>query len=221
MEQLKRFEADPDGYSPTGAPQEQPLYLDVALASEFLTHSRDVDKNSVRWVKKQQGYLAWWADQFKGRNLRKLILLDDILPALEGQKARGHRIAIIKRVYSYLRKVKHVLTVAEDPTFGRLSVPQAKPEQWKRVKAIPLGALPPRPRAPGRAVARRPGHPRRHRLARQRASTVRRRWPHGALPATGRCRGCGWPARVSLAQERRGTPHGRFGRGGGCGATAA
>lgn len=91
----------------------------------------------MRWVKKQQGYLAWWADQLKGRNLRKLTLLDDILPALEGQKARGHRIAVLKRVYSYLRKVKHVLTVAEDPTFGRLSVPQAKPELWKRAKAIP------------------------------------------------------------------------------------
>jgi integrase len=41
MEQLKRFEADPNGYNPVGAPQEQPLYLDAALASEFLTHSRD------------------------------------------------------------------------------------------------------------------------------------------------------------------------------------
>jgi len=136
LEQLKRFEAAPEGYSPAGAPQEQPLYLDTALASEFLTHSRDVDKNSVRWVKKQQGYLAWWADQLKGRNLCKRPLLDDTLPALEGQQARGHRIAVIKRVYSDLRKVKHVLTVAEDPTFGRLSVPQAEPEQWKRVKAI-------------------------------------------------------------------------------------
>ena len=137
MEHLKRFEADPDGYSLAGAPQEQLLYLDTALSSEFLIHSRDVDKNGVRWMKKQQGYLAWWADQLKGRDLRKLTLLDDILPALEGQKARGHRIAVLKRVYSYLRKVKHVLTVAKDPTFGRLSVPQAKPEQWKRVKAIP------------------------------------------------------------------------------------
>src|SRR6218665_331293 len=33
------------------------------------------------------------------------------------------------------RKVKHV-PVAEDPTFGRLRVPQARPEQWKRDKVI-------------------------------------------------------------------------------------
>jgi hypothetical protein len=45
IEQLRRFEADPEGYSPVGAPQKQPLYLDAALASEFLTYYRDVDKN--------------------------------------------------------------------------------------------------------------------------------------------------------------------------------
>jgi hypothetical protein len=39
-----------------------------------------VDKNSSTWVKKQQGYLAWWAAQFKGRDLRRVTLLDDILP---------------------------------------------------------------------------------------------------------------------------------------------
>ncbi|MFY0524839.1 tyrosine-type recombinase/integrase [Archangium gephyra] len=32
--------------------------------------------------------------------------------------------------------MKHVLSVAEDP-FGRLTVPQTRPEQWKRTKVIP------------------------------------------------------------------------------------
>jgi len=137
MEQLKRFETDPEHYNPAGSIHEQPIYLDVPLAAEFLACSRDVDKNSPTWGEKQQGYLAWWADQLKGRDLRKLTLLDDILPAREGVKARGHRIAVLKRVYSWLRKVKHVLSVAEDPTFGRLTVPQARPEQWKRDKVIP------------------------------------------------------------------------------------
>jgi integrase len=137
MEQLKRFETDPEHYNPAGSSHEEPIHLDAPLAAEFLAYSRDVDKNSPTWVKKQQGYLAWWADQFKDRDLRKVTLLDDILPALEGAKARGHRIAVLKRVYSWLRKVKHVLSVAEDPTFGRLTVPQARPEQWKRDKVIP------------------------------------------------------------------------------------
>ena len=29
--------------------------LDAPLAAEFLAYSRDVDKNSATWVKKQQG----------------------------------------------------------------------------------------------------------------------------------------------------------------------
>ncbi len=50
-----------------------------------------MDQNSSTWVKKQQGYVAWWADQLKGRDLRKLTLLDDILPALEryGRKSQA------------------------------------------------------------------------------------------------------------------------------------
>ena len=58
MEQLKRFEAAPEHYSPAGSPHEAPIYPDALLAAEFLACSRDVDKNSATWVKKQQGYLA-------------------------------------------------------------------------------------------------------------------------------------------------------------------
>jgi hypothetical protein len=41
-----------------------------------------------------------------------------------------------KSVRSWLRKEKHLLTANEDPTFQTLVVPQARPEQWKRVKVI-------------------------------------------------------------------------------------
>jgi hypothetical protein len=47
-----------------------------------------------------------------------------------------HRIATIKAIFSWLRKEKHLITAAQDPTYGALPVPQSKPEQWKRVKAI-------------------------------------------------------------------------------------
>ena len=55
MEQLRRFEADPEHYNPAGSAHEKPIYLDAPLAAEFLAYSRDVDKNSSTWVKKQQG----------------------------------------------------------------------------------------------------------------------------------------------------------------------
>ena len=64
-------------------------------------------------------------------------LTDHILPALQGEANRQHRIAVLKALYSWLRKEKHVLGAAQDPTFQTLSVPQAQPEQWKREKVIP------------------------------------------------------------------------------------
>jgi integrase len=137
MEQLKRFEADPEGYNPAGAPHEAPIYLDAPLAEEFLVWNRDVKKNSREWLEKQQRYLAWWADQLKGLDLRKLSLVDHIKPALKGSGNGPHRIAVLKSVYSWLRKEKHLLSVNEDPTFQTLVVPQARPEQWKRDKVIP------------------------------------------------------------------------------------
>jgi len=137
MEQLKRFEADPEGYNPAGAPHEAPIYLDAPLAEEFLIWNRDVKKNSREWLEKQQRYLAWWADQLKGLDMRRVSLVDHIKPTLKGAGNGPHRIAVLKSVYSWLRKEKHLLTVNEDPTFQTLVVPQARPEQWKRVKVIP------------------------------------------------------------------------------------
>lgn len=94
-------------------------------------------KNSREWLEKQQRYLAWWADQLKGLDLRRVSLVDHIKPALKGAGNGPHRIAVLKSVYSWLRKEKHLITVKEDPTFQTLVVPQARPEQWKRVKVIP------------------------------------------------------------------------------------
>jgi integrase len=137
FEQLRRFEADPENYRPRGVAQKAPIYFDTALANEFLTWSRDVQHNTPKWVAEQKYYLAWWADQLPGCNLRGLSLHDRILPALEKVKARAPRIAVLKRLYSWLRKLKHSVSLADDPTFQMLSVPQARPAQWKRVKTIP------------------------------------------------------------------------------------
>lgn len=139
MEQLKKFEADPEGYvaGQTEPTEKAPIYLDEDLAREFLTWSRDVQKNSAKWVGEQRLYLAWWADRLAGCDLRGASLTEHILPALDKAPARAPRIAVLKRLYSYLRKVKHVLEPDEDPTFQTLTVPQSKPEQWRRVKSIP------------------------------------------------------------------------------------
>ena len=115
-EQLKRFEENPAEYRPGGTPRVvlEPVYLDKALAKEFLDHSRDVKKNSSTWVKKQRDYLAWWTEHLAGLNLRKLSLLDHIKPPLQTVRATEHRIATFKALFGYLRKVKHLMSAAED-----------------------------------------------------------------------------------------------------------
>lgn len=143
FEHLRRFEADPESYCPEGQRVRQAVYLDEALALEFLVWMRDVKKNSREWLEKQKRYLAWWADQLKGLDLRggsgprRVSLTEHILPALERAPNRTHRIAVLKAFYSWLRKEKHLLNANEDPAFQTLVVPQARPEQWKRTKVIP------------------------------------------------------------------------------------
>jgi len=137
-EHLKRFEADPDNYRPEGVQRAASIYLDVDIAREFLEWSRDEQKNSQKWVNEQRDHLAWWADRLHGRDVRGLSLVDWILPALKGVPSRRHRIAVLKRFYSWLRKTKHLLTYDEDPTFQTLSAPPARPAQWRKTKAIPL-----------------------------------------------------------------------------------
>jgi hypothetical protein len=123
---LKQFEADPSSYSPSGD-DKVAVYLDAEPAEEFLVFCRDVKKNSPLWLNKQKAYVGWWARKLEGISLARASLTGQIEPALVGVKARAHRIATLKAVYSWLRKHTHSLTPAQDPTFGTLSVPRSDP----------------------------------------------------------------------------------------------
>lgn len=137
MKQLERFEANPTAFTAKGEEPQAPLLLDGTLAADFLAHCRDVKRNSTGWLRKQADYVAWWAEQLAGVDLRRVTVVGHLKPALAKVSAAPHRIAVIKAFYSWLRKDLHRISAAEDPTYGALPVPQAKPEQWKRVKAIP------------------------------------------------------------------------------------
>jgi hypothetical protein len=138
MAELVRFEADPVGYRPGGGLAGEPVVLDSKMVERFVEWSRTDEGNSKVWVQQQRMYLLWWRKALNGVDLRRCSLERDILPALDGAKSRGHRIAVLKRVFSWLVAVERKLRPAEDPTFRALKVPQAKPEQWKRSKAIPF-----------------------------------------------------------------------------------
>ncbi len=137
LAQLERFEADPDGYNPA-SPGGEPLRLNLETAKAFLAWSAAPDGkgNSRPWVLQQRAYLAWWAEQLRGVDLRRVTLRDHVIPALDGQKGRKHRIEVLKAFFSWLRKERHVLTRQEDPTLD-LAVPVRRPGQWRRQKDIP------------------------------------------------------------------------------------
>jgi integrase len=135
MAQLARFEADPEGYDPSGGKGER-IVLDVERGRAFLRWSLEEKGNSAGWVRQQKRYLAWWIEKLGGLDVRRVSLRDHILPALDGMTGRRHRIEVIKAFYSWLRRQRALISAAEDPTYGALPVPQLRPEQWVRPKAF-------------------------------------------------------------------------------------
>jgi integrase len=135
MAELARFEADPAGYQAGGG---DPLRLDAEMVAAFMLAQETKPRPpTLKWRAAQRAYLAWWSDVLGGRDLRRVNLGRDILPALRGQGAKHLRIATIKRLYSWLRETDRI-AATEDPTFGRLKVPAPEPAQWTRSKVIPV-----------------------------------------------------------------------------------
>jgi integrase len=137
MKQLERFEADPLAYSPAGAHQEEPIRMTDDLLAEYQAWQlgQGVTKKHSNEMNNR---LADWMEDFAGADLRRITLRDHIKPALtERVTCRPHRIIALKGFYAWLRKEKHLLTSAQDPTLD-LPVPQAVPEQRKRRKAVPI-----------------------------------------------------------------------------------
>lgn len=114
------------------------VVLDESLAERFLRWSSA--RNSTSWVRDQRRYLYWWVSVLAGRDIRFVSLERHILPALEGAKARGPRIATLKRLCSWLVYVEHRLPADRNPCLG-LKCIQATPAQWKTSKVVPRKVL--------------------------------------------------------------------------------
>ncbi|SEU06880.1 tyrosine-type recombinase/integrase [Stigmatella erecta] len=134
-EHLVRFQVSPEGYKPEGEAPRGALLLDQELGRAFLFWSRDEKGNTVKWVKDQQRALAWWEGRLSGVDLRTL-KTSRILTELDGATGRKQLIATLKTFYAWLRTERHLITTAEDPTFGQVKVPQAQPKQLEKIKAI-------------------------------------------------------------------------------------
>lgn len=115
-------------------PERPPLFLDHSLIQRFLATS-EKEGISQRWLVSQRRYLLWWSGILAGEDLRSLSL-STVSAALEAIPARSHRIAVLKRFYSWLRQDLHLVKPEEDPTLHRLRVPQARPAQLQTKKAF-------------------------------------------------------------------------------------
>ncbi len=138
FKQLSRFETDPLNYQPLGVGKSPGLPMSKDLIIEFLEWSRDAKKNGKRHVLQQQADLAWWLGILGGKDLKKLELGTDVLPALKDAPGRRLKIVSIKSFFGWLRKEKHVVKAHEDATFGSLVAPKTRVAQRTSPKYIPL-----------------------------------------------------------------------------------
>jgi integrase len=145
--QWERFQKNPSAYTPTGD-DGGPLPLSDELIEEYLEACREAG-TSEKWIASKRRYLVTWQAVFDGRSLRRLTAREHILPArdrqvrtAEGKRRKlgawAHRIATLKHLFTWLRTEKHLVSAAEDPTFGVIHIPQSNPLKRRiRDKAVP------------------------------------------------------------------------------------
>ncbi len=141
LAEFRRFEIDPANYSPRPDVVDA-LYLDEGLIEMFLAWSKAGQKdggkgNSKAWRRKQQQYLAWWAQELEGKDLKRLDLRTDIIGPLKGTSARAHRIAVVKSLFGWLRTVEHEISKGEDPVLGELKAPKRQGAQSAGTRYVP------------------------------------------------------------------------------------
>ena len=140
LKQLERFEADPGAYSARGSPAVAPLVLDAAMVDEFfLWHSASVSRP---WALNVRSLLVAWANDFKGKDLRALSLMDDLKPHLRKHPAQAHhRAKAIRILFGWLRTEKGTITRGQDVSLD-LPIPVMRPaHEHAPHKAVPFDVV--------------------------------------------------------------------------------
>lgn len=138
--QLALWEQDPEGYTRNRDHREAvraSLLLTPELALAYREWMLTREKPASReWAFTCANFLADWAEDLDGKDLRDVSVTGDLKPALERRgTSRKHRIEAIKAFCAYLRKEKGLLRFAEDPTLD-LAVPQGTAEKTRRRKVV-------------------------------------------------------------------------------------
>jgi len=128
---LQRFQANPEGYSASGALPGQPVTIQ-AFQRDYLAYCK-AKGNSQNWITQKRRYLSWWREAFPDdlRNATR----EQLLACVNGATVPHNRIASLKAFCSWLRDVRGVLPKGQDATLD-LPIPALKPAQWKKLRAI-------------------------------------------------------------------------------------
>ncbi len=138
MEQLARFQSNPEAYEPSGSAG-RPVRITAALVLEFRRWQSEQKRVSTKHGRDVQRYLADWMDDIGNRDLRALEPAE--LRGMVGKRsAQAHRIAALKVFFGWLRLERGVMRHHQDATLD-LRVPQSSPEKHRRRKALDFDAV--------------------------------------------------------------------------------
>lgn len=151
--ELALFMRSPAAYRPRGDAAarvpDAPVTIDSQRVARFLVWLRGEQGRTPRYVKNVGFYLAAWAGDLAGRDLRT-VKLQDVLRVLGSYPrsstnpetgkvlvqaaARRNRVTALKSFTAWLREVDASLQVGEDCTLA-LKVPPPRPEKARRAAA--------------------------------------------------------------------------------------
>lgn len=135
QKQLARFEANPHDYRPNGSDGERVQMTGARIASFTAWQLSGADAVTPKHALYVARYLTKWMEQIGKRDLRSLKLHELKKWLAQHEGAHGLRIAALKVFFKWMREEEGLLKHSEDVTLN-LPVPQARPEQRLRQKAL-------------------------------------------------------------------------------------
>ncbi|MFT3708070.1 MAG: hypothetical protein QM817_10475 [Archangium sp.] len=141
LEHLARFESNAASYSPSGVEPVAPVCITVELLSDYFDWCIE-ENNTPTYARSKVRFLGQWSEKlgaaFDLRNA-SIVAIKDALKKFK--TSRPARIIALKAFYAWLRRERHLLKHAEDPTLEDLPVPQGAPEKHTRRKAADWDAV--------------------------------------------------------------------------------
>jgi len=115
--------------------QGRKVVMTYELIDAFLRYSTTDKQNCDEWLKRKRRVLLWWYEQLANRDLRTLSYQTQILAALNSVGGHINRLKILYGFYSYLVTTE-ILGPAEHVMVRKFKQQKAKPEQWRKTKAL-------------------------------------------------------------------------------------